>query len=105
NLETIITRLRIGHVELNAYLHNFNMLDNPNCLHCNTPETPKHYLMSCTKFTNERAIFKQRLINEEVPTFDVKTVMGGGAFPSEKQKVIIKTLAKFINETKRFSSG
>ena len=104
NQETIITRLRIGHVELNEYLHRFNQHDSPNCPHCNTPETTSHFLLDCTKYTTQRTRLKLKLRSEEITTFDTNTLLGGGNLTLHKQKEIVKALAFFIKETERFNS-
>ena len=80
------------------------MKDDPNCPQCNTPETIKHYLLHCARFNIQREKLKQDLRNVDIHVLEVKILLGGGDFTLQKHKTIIKALAKFIKETRRFES-
>ena len=103
SLETIMTRLRIGHVELNVHLHRFKMKDDPNCQHSNTPETVSHYLLYCRRYCIQRQRLKQELRIEGVHALELKILLGGGSFTLKKQKAVIKAAVSFIKETGRFA--
>ena len=45
--EVILTRLRTGHLQLNAYLCRFNMCITDEWNFCEVPEYVEHYLMHC----------------------------------------------------------
>ena len=53
-IETAVTRLRLGHVELNAHLHRIGQMESPLCPQCRTPETVSHYLLHCRRFIHCR---------------------------------------------------
>ncbi len=44
------TRIRLNFSNLKSHLHNYNLSDSPNCEHCNSPETPNHYLLVCNEY-------------------------------------------------------
>ncbi len=48
------TRIRLKFSNLNAHLYNYNLVNSPNCEHCNFPETPTHYLLECNKYLQPR---------------------------------------------------
>ena len=58
--ETIMARMRIGHIELNSYLHRFNQRDSPYCM-CGLYETVKHYLLECRRYNEHRRRLKNEL--------------------------------------------
>ena len=103
SLETVMTRLRIGHVELNVHLHRFKMKDDPNCQHCNTPETVSHYILYCRRYCIQRQRLKQELRIAGVHALELEILLGGGSFTLKKQKAVTKAVASFIKETGRFS--
>ena len=50
-----LARLRSGHFEnCNYYKHKIGKLENPNCDECRCPETTKHIILSCSKYTTQR---------------------------------------------------
>ncbi len=48
------TRIRVKFSNLNFHLFNYNLVQSPNCSHCNLPETPNHYFFLCNQYTAER---------------------------------------------------
>lgn len=44
-----ITRLRLGHVQLNQNLHKIGQVDSPNCSICDTDEDIHHFIFQCPK--------------------------------------------------------
>ena len=60
-MEVILTRLRTGHVELNAYLYRFNMCIIDECNFCKVPEDVDHYIMHCHKYSASRLVLFDRL--------------------------------------------
>ncbi len=49
------TRIRVKFSNLNFHLFNYNLVTDPNCSHCQVPETPHHYFFVCTKYTQARS--------------------------------------------------
>src|SRR5271155_3419445 len=59
---SILTQLRTNHVPLQAYLYRFKLVNSPICPQCNEhPETVVHYLIYCSKYTNQRNGLKRNL--------------------------------------------
>ncbi len=44
------TRIRLNFSNLNSHLYRYNLVDLPNCEHCNIPETAKHYFFECNQY-------------------------------------------------------
>ena len=87
-VDIAMARLRIGHVGLNEYLTRFNMANNQNCSHCNSPETVHHFLIECRKYQNIRGKLKNSLRSKGVRDFTVKSLLGGGNYKKDVQVVI-----------------
>ncbi len=49
------TRIRVKFSNLNFHLFNYNLIDSPNCQHCDLSETPNHYFLICAQYAQERA--------------------------------------------------
>ena len=60
SLETVIARLRSGHVELNQYLFRFTQADSPLCA-CGDVETVSHFLLNCPLYVVHRNILKMSI--------------------------------------------
>ena len=43
----LISQLLSGHIPLNAHLHRINISESPLCPHCDTDETPHHFIFNC----------------------------------------------------------
>ncbi len=54
-------RIRVKFSNLNFHLYNYNLVESPNCRHCNLPETPNHYFFICNKFSVERTKLLQKI--------------------------------------------
>ena len=51
---SMVFQLRVGHTPLNAYLHRFKKVDNPQCPACgHLKEMPEHYLLQCSSYDHE----------------------------------------------------
>ncbi len=57
------TRIRVKFSNLNFHLFNYNLVASPNCQYCNLPETPHHYFLICTQYTQERNEMLEKLQN------------------------------------------
>ncbi|KAK7043510.1 hypothetical protein R3P38DRAFT_2510195, partial [Favolaschia claudopus] len=91
---SIITQLRTGHTGLNAYLARFGAVDSPLCHTCGEPETVRHYLLTCRRFSTERDDLRRALHSSGRQKPDIKTLLGR---PKNK-----KHLLKFVSATERF---
>ena len=102
-VETAVARLRIGHTELNASMHNFNQADSPLCNRCQVPETIKHYLMTCRKFAGERSNLLRSLRKEGLHNITVKTLLGGDQLTPLQQIHIASALERFLRQSRRMN--
>ncbi len=57
------TRIRVKFSNLNLHLFNYNLVPDPNCSHCNVPETPHHYFFICAKYTQARTCMMNKVEN------------------------------------------
>jgi len=56
--EVVITRLRLGKCQLNAYLHQIGKHADGLCVTCSKPETVSHFLIECSN-----NVFMQPVVN------------------------------------------
>ncbi len=57
------TRIRVKFSNLNFHLFNYNLVTDPDCSHCNVPETPHHYFFICAKYTQARSHMMEKIKN------------------------------------------
>ena len=100
--ETALARLRINHVELNAYLHRFNQADSPLCQTCGSPESVDHYLIYCRKYSQARRKLFSTLQKRGIAA-SKKTLLGGGPHQEQDQKTILEGVVIFLKETGRLN--
>ena len=100
-IETAMSIMRIGHVELNAYLHRFGQTDSHLCPQCRVPETVSHYLLECRRYMQSRIKLYTTLNKAGVHTFNKKNLLGGGDFPPNQQLQIAKAMETFLRESSR----
>ena len=101
--DTAAARLRIGHSELNEPQHRFRMSDTPLCDRCQTPETTEHYLIYCRKYIWSRRKMTTNLTKEGINNITVQTLLGGGEYSMEQQRVITLELGKFLRDSGRMT--
>ena len=87
---SLLTQLRTQNDGLNQYLHRINAVDSPDCAHCGVPETVDHYLLTCRRFTEQRARLRSKIRCK----LTVANLIGS--------KPPAAHLFKFIEETERF---
>jgi ribonuclease HI len=97
-LSSTIYQLRSGHSPLNDFLFHIDKIDSPDCSHCRSPETVKHFLIECRRFNQQRKNFRSRLISNKIKINpnSLKDLLDN---PS-----VFDLLSKFILDTKRFKS-
>ena len=100
-METAVTRLKIGHSELNESLNRFGQADSPLCSICNTPESVEHYLLVCRRYVLQRRKLIRALNQNGIQNINVKTILGGAKLTKEKQMYIANNLEIYIRETRR----
>ena len=103
--DCLIHRMRIGHVPLNYYLYRLGLVDSDQCSYCGTEETLEHYLMECDQFFDERSrmFISIFYIIGYPPRLSLKLLLGGGEFSAARNKLIVRALATYIRNSRRFS--
>ena len=104
-MDTVIFRLRVGHVGLNKHLYRINKSDTDQCPHCGDVETIKHFLLECDHYYDQReklfvdiaTIIRRPLIN-----LTLKLVLGGDLFPLSVNRRIVEALSVYLRNTDRY---
>jgi ribonuclease HI len=98
-IETVMAKLRLGHVGLNQHLHRFGMTDSDLC-RCGAIETITHFLIECPRYNRDRQqlLNKLRKINVQM---SIKNMLGGGDYKKETQAEIVEVVASFLFNTGR----
>ena len=99
-----MTRLRLGKVGLNKYLHKINQSDTDLCRKCNTGaiEDIHHYILECQAYQIQRQKLITTLNRMNIPNITVNLLLGSSDnHPTVKSK-ISDILATYLTETKRF---
>jgi hypothetical protein len=95
-------RLRLQCSKLNAHLFERNITDSPACSCGADNETPIHYLLECTNFTNERDKLFEELSNYLALPADA-LLIGSDALSDEENKMLFENTQQYILQTKRFA--
>ena len=98
-IETVFTKLRIGHVNTNTHLFRFQLTTSLVC-RCGQSEDINHIFISCAMYAYDRTVFYDELNKLGVP-FKVKNLLGGGDFDISTQNKIIELTAKFLLDIKK----
>ena len=96
-IETLLTRLRTGHVQLNAYLHRFNLSETDQCSFCQEVESIEHYLLKCYKYSASRMLLEHE-INKAGGEMTLSCLLGGDSH-GKKQFKILKATVNYIKST------
>lgn len=89
--EVVITRLRLGHTELNSTLHKIGKHPTGKCRMCDHPESVKHVLMECKGYERERRELKTALQREKV-SFSIENIL-------QRSESIRRCVNKYLRET------
>ena len=100
-LEVAMARLRLGHTKLRAHLYRFNLVDDPNCVHCRVPEDIDHFLLECHRHHSHRCNMRQELINIGITTLTTEILLGGGHLDSTSKEKVAKILECYLVNTGR----
>ena len=96
--QVLLTRLRIGHAGVQAYLNRFNITQDTICPNCEqSPETIEHFFYFCEAFDIERRSLELKLDNIEFPIHSLSNLLAGN--PSLDNLSISKAVLTFINDT------
>lgn len=89
-----IYRLRLGHCGLNQHLHIIGKHPTGLC-ECGCPETVKHVLLECSKYSSERKTFYKRLSDLGVLSFSIKSFFG----QNENHQMITKAVLQLLHDS------
>ena len=94
-------RLRMGHAGLGQYLNKIKRRDNDKCDVCKVPDTIEHYLLDCSKYSQERAVLCNDiyLLLDHIPVFTLQLVLAGGPFGVTANGKILIALKQYIKAT------
>ncbi|GBO01662.1 RNA-directed DNA polymerase from mobile element jockey [Araneus ventricosus] len=93
--EVLILRLVTRSLPVKDLLHKCRLVDSPNCLHCQVPETCEHIILSCPCYETARDIFRTKM--GCIPlSYDWICVL------SSKDRSKIKAILAFLSATGRF---
>ena len=98
-IQVILTRLRTGHVELNAYLYRFNMCIVDECNFFKVPEDVEHYHMHYHKYCASRLVLFDRLHCLGFEKFSLGLILRGSC-SGPRQRAILRATAAFIKRAK-----
>lgn len=99
-LDTALTKLRIGHVGLNAHLHRLRLVDSPRCKWClYQDETIKHYLLECYRHFSARTHLRSRLTSLGIRNFDLPTLLSARGVAPHLQPTVIRLTCTYLRET------
>ena len=99
--ETVLHRLRTGHVGLKSYLCRIGLSETEECEYCDVPETPDHYLLECVHFENQREVMFRELFRMGVNNPTLKCILGGCREHYRIKVKIYETLLRFVSATNR----
>ena len=100
-----------GHNRLNFHLSRIGVVDSPNCVTCQEPETVVHFLYHCERYTRSRRQFlntiRDILIGDYQPRLftdlDLATLAGQKkSLNCKTNQKLCQALLDFIKETNRF---
>ena len=95
-------RLRMGCSGLKYDLYtNVHVVDSPYCSRENVLETAYHYLMTCPKYTLQRAVMRTQI--EQICEFHFNTLLYGNELLSlEDNELVFDAVHSYFRDTKRF---
>ena len=103
-MDSLIFRLRIGHVGVNKHLHRIKKSDTERCSFCGDVETVEHFLLDCDEYYDQREklfVDIATIIRRPPTRLTLKLVLGGESFPLQINKLIIRALGGYLRGTGR----
>ena len=98
-VETALAKLRIGHVGVRKHLCRFKLFDTERC-DCGEVDSVEHFLLQCPKYVVSRTEIFLQLQQMNVP-MTLRNILGGGNYPPQTQKSILKETIKYLKDTER----
>ena len=101
-LEIEMARLRTGYTRLNKNMHKMQLVDSPNCPHCQSiPESISHFLMECPRYFSARVNLHAKLALLGINQPTVNILLGGGDYTEVKKSKVNRALATFLMAVKK----
>ncbi|MPC60338.1 hypothetical protein E2C01_054380 [Portunus trituberculatus] len=98
-LDVALTRLRLGHTRLTAYLHRLGLSPDPYYPWCRTvEETIEHFLLDCPCFHSHRVVLRDRLVALGVSTFDLPTLLAAVGVHFLHQAAVLRLTCVFLKK-------
>ena len=97
------TRLRTGCSALRYYLYNRNLISDALC-QCGTIENNFHFLLECRRYNVMRREMLQT-VSRFADVSERVLLYGDSNLSDTDNELVFKAVHKYINQTKRFSSG
>jgi hypothetical protein len=98
-IETVMSRLRLGHAGVKQHLLRFNISNDDKC-ECRQVETITHFLLECPIYSIIRRNMKTDLTKLGV-TINLKNILGGGNYSCSIQQEIIEIIGNYLFQTGR----
>jgi ribonuclease HI len=98
-IETVMSRLRLGHAGVKQHLLRFNISNDDKC-ECREVETITHFLLECPIYSIIRRNMKTDLTKLGV-TINLKNILGGGNYSCSIQQEIIEIIGNYLFQTGR----
>ena len=99
--ESVVYRLRIGHVGVNKYLYRVGLKDTPMCDLCGAEETIEHYILECPGYSQQRDHLLEYCKKLGVRDVNLKVLLGGEEKYKNSCRDILRCLLKYIVSTGR----
>ena len=97
-----MARMRMGYTRLNSNMYKMQLVESPNCPHCQSvPDTIKHLLMECPRYYSARINLQSKLALLGINRPSVNILLGGGGYSDLKKSRVNKALASFLLAVKR----
>ena len=104
----LLCQLRNNKSQLNFDLKNDKLKDSPNCIHCQAPETKKHFLLECPQYQIQRNDLMNWLISKPhiyayISITDNDLLCGNQAISDQNNAELLAAVSRYIKNTNRFS--
>jgi hypothetical protein len=103
NMDTVLTRLRIGYSRLRASLHKIKLALEPYCENCpGLIEDSTHVIMDCSKYNLQRRYMLRDVMHitgTPLQQITLEILLDGAGFSPHLRKQILRITSKFIKST------
>ena len=101
-MSCVVSRLRMGHVGVLQHLYRFNLSDSDLCTVCAVPETVRHFLLDCPRYSRSRIVLRSTLSSVGVDC-TLSNVLGCGDHSEAVKRQLLRALTVFLAATGRGS--